>query len=106
VSKFGHQHPSLAQLEATSVKTLELQSTTMSVVFGNGSNILEADLVVRIEKNMVRNFHTIVPNSKPIYATRQSVSLGEYRPIKLEQVPQDTTPGFERCLRVMAQFKR
>jgi hypothetical protein len=46
------------------------------------------------------------PNSKPIYATRQSVSLGEYRPIKLEQVPQDTTPGFERCLRVMAQFKR
>jgi hypothetical protein len=82
------------------------QQSGLSVVFGNGSNILEADLVVRIEKNMVRNFHTIVPNSKPIYATRQSVSLGEYRPIKLEQVPQDTIPGFERCLRVMAQFKR
>ena len=45
-------------------------------------------------------------NSKPVYAIRQSVSLGEYHPIKLEQVPQSTLPGFERCLRVMEQFKR
>lgn len=46
------------------------------------------------------------PNSKPTYARQQSVSLGEYRLIKVEQVPASTNPSFERCLRVMAQFQR
>jgi hypothetical protein len=43
-------------------------------------------------------------NSKPIYVGNQSVSLGEYRPIDLEQVPASTNPAFERCLKVMARF--
>lgn len=46
------------------------------------------------------------PNLKPTYARQQSVSLGEYHPIKLEQLPRDTEPGLERSLRVMVQFKR
>jgi hypothetical protein len=45
-------------------------------------------------------------NSKPIYARHQSVSLEKYRRVALEQVPSDTKPSFERCLRVMLQFKR
>jgi hypothetical protein len=46
-------------------------------------------------------------NSKPpTYARQQSVSLGEYRPIKVELVPASTKPSYERCLRVMAQFQR